>query len=174
MENETAAIIEIVSPLGLLRLRPEHADDEAFRFKLFCDSRPELFALLQLGPAELDQLMRFQFRAQTMTYRTNFPKARFDIIELDFQPIGRIVIHRPGTELYIVDQAITPSWRHRGLGTSLMRALIDEAGRAGLPLRLDVASTNDRAMRLYLRLGFVPVATGPVSIEMKWRPSAAG
>jgi ribosomal protein S18 acetylase RimI-like enzyme len=56
-----------------------------------------------------------------------------------------------------------------------MKALMDEAGRAGLPVRLKVASTNDPSMRLYLRLGFVPVATEPFYIEMEWRaPAVAG
>jgi ribosomal protein S18 acetylase RimI-like enzyme len=168
-------VIEIGSALGMLRLRPEHDDDQAFRFQLFCQSRPAEFALLRLDPAAMEQLMRFQFQAQTVSYRTSFPNARFDIIELDHLPVGRIVVDRPGHELHIVDQAIVPPLRNRGLGTAIMKALMDEAGRAGLKVRLLVASTNDPSMRLYLRLGFVPIATEPFYIEMEWpSPGSAG
>src|SRR4051812_16733139 len=93
-------VIEIGLDLGtarhLLRLRPEQETDLAFRYRLFCESRPAEFALLQLEPAAFEQLMGFQFQAQTVSYRANFPQARFDIIELDQAPIGRIVVDRPG------------------------------------------------------------------------------
>jgi RimJ/RimL family protein N-acetyltransferase len=162
-------VIEIGSALGVLRLRPERDDDQAFRFRLFCDSRPAEFALLPLDPAAMAQLMRLQFQAQTVSYRADFASARFDIIELDHRPVGRIVVDRPGDQLHIVDQAIVPPLRNRGLGTTIMQALMDEARRIRLPLRLKVASTNDPSMRLYLRLGLVPIATEPFYIEMEWR-----
>lgn len=180
MMNHTALsptahdVIAIGSALGMLHLRPERDEDAPFRFKLFCESRPAEFALLQLDPAGFEQLMRFQFHAQTVTYRANFPDARFDIIERDRAPIGRIVVNRPGTMLHIVDQAIVPELRNRGLGTAIMKALMDEATGNGLPVRLKVASTNDPSMRLYRRLGFVPIRTEPLSIEMEWRAPAPG
>jgi ribosomal protein S18 acetylase RimI-like enzyme len=158
---------------GKLCLRPERQEDDAFRFTLFCESRLAELALLQLAPAAFDQLMRLQFRAQTTSYRSTFPYARFDMIELDGVPVGRIVTDRSGAAWRIVDQAITPAMRNRGLGTAIMTALMDEAGRAGQAVRLQVASTNDPSMRLYLRLGFVPVETDPFYIEMEWRRDSA-
>jgi RimJ/RimL family protein N-acetyltransferase len=164
-------VIDISSPLGTLRLRPEQEEDRDFRFRLFVDSRLPEFALLrqQVGPAAYDQIMQMQFHAQTVTYRAQFPEARFDIIELDDRPIGRIVVDRPLTMVHIVDQAVVPAERNRGIGTAIMQALMDEAGRIGLPVRLKVASSNDPSMRLYLRLGFVPIETAPLFIEMEWR-----
>jgi ribosomal protein S18 acetylase RimI-like enzyme len=161
--------LEISLPLGSLRLRPERDEDQPFRLRLFFDSRPAEFALLQrqLEPAAFDQLMLFQFQAQTMSYRASFPQARFDIIELDRTPIGRIVVDRPGTQIHIVDQAVVPGMRNRGIGTAIMQALMDEAARDGLPVRLKVASSNDPSMRLYLRLGFLPIETVPFYIEME-------
>ena len=162
---------EISLSLGSLRLRPERCEDQPFRLRLFCDSRPAEFALLQqqLGAEPFDQLMRFQFQAQTMSYAASFPQARFDIIELDGTPIGRIVVDRPGTVIHIVDQAVVPAMRNRGFGTAIMRALMDEAARDGLPVRLKVASSNDPSMRLYQRLGFRPIDQVPFYIEMEWK-----
>lgn len=162
-------VIEIGTEPGLLRLRAERAEDEPFRFRLFCQSRPAEFALLRGDATALEQLLRFQFQAQNMTYRTKFPDARFDIVELDGQPIGRIVVDRPGGVLHIVDQAIMSALRNRGLGTAIMKALMDEAGETGIPVRLKVASSNYPSMRLYLRLGFVPIKSEPLYIEMEWR-----
>jgi len=108
-----------------------------------------------------------------MSYLASFPQARFDIIELDGAPIGRIVVDRPGTEIHIVDQAVVPAMRNRGFGTAIMRALMDEAARDGLPVRLKVASSNDPSMRLYLRLGFVPIEEVPFYVGMEWRADSA-
>jgi ribosomal protein S18 acetylase RimI-like enzyme len=115
-----------------------------------------------------EQLMQHQFHAQTVSYLNFFPKARFDIIERGTEPIGRIVVDRPGTMVHIVDQAIVPQMRNRGIGTAIMRSLMAEASAARLPVRLKVASTNDPSMRLYARLGFVPIQEIPAYIEMEW------
>jgi ribosomal protein S18 acetylase RimI-like enzyme len=162
---------EIPSPAGAISLRPERDEDHDFRYRLFCDSRPPEFALL-LAPPAFDQVMRFQFKAQTVSYRAEFPHARFDIIELGGRPIGRIVVDRPGTMVHIVDQAIVPELRNRGIGSAIMRALMDEARTARLPVRLKVASSNDPSLRLYKRLGFAPIETVPLYIEMEWNPAA--
>ena len=161
--------IEIASSRGLLRLRPEREDDLAFRLRLFGDSRPDL-ALLP--PAAREQLTALQFRAQTLSYRAQFPAARFDIIELDGAAIGRIVVDRAGPAIQIVDQALAPPFRNLGIGSTIMRALLQEAGRTHRPLRLHVASNNDAAMRLYVRLGFVPIETSAVYSELEWRAPA--
>jgi ribosomal protein S18 acetylase RimI-like enzyme len=164
----------IRSSLGALRLRPEREEDRAFRLVLFRDSRPPEFALLQrqVGPDAFAELMRLQFQAQTTSYRASFPRARFDIIELDGAPAGRIVVDRPGAEIHIVDQALTPAMRNRGIGTAIMQSLMDEAAGAGLPVRLKVASSNDPSMRLYLRLGFRPISSIPFYVEMEWRATS--
>jgi RimJ/RimL family protein N-acetyltransferase len=52
--------------------------------------------------------------------------------------------------------------------TAVMKALMHEAGQTGLPVRLKVASTNDPSMRLYLRLGFVPIQYDVLYVEMEW------
>jgi hypothetical protein len=103
--SETFAI---ASPLGKLRRRAECEEDAEFRFRLFCQSRPALSAL-PLAAAAMEQLMRLQFQAQMTSYRAPFPGAQFDIIELDGDPIGRI----------IVDRAIVPELRNRGIGTAI-------------------------------------------------------
>jgi ribosomal protein S18 acetylase RimI-like enzyme len=163
--------IIIPSPLGLLRLRPERSEDRDFRFRLFCDSRLPEWYQVALDPAVREQLMQHQFRAQTVSYEQWFPKARFDIVELGGERIGRIVVNRPGDRLHIVDQAIVPSLRNCGLGTAIMRALMDEAAAAGLPVRLKVSDANDPSLRLYLRLGFRPLVSIPAYIEMEWTAS---
>lgn len=165
-------VIEIPSAFGVLCLRSERADDRDFRYQLFCDSRLPEWYQVALDPAVRERLMQHQFQAQTETYLQRFPRARFDIIELAGERIGRIVVNRPGPYLHVVDHDIIPRLRNRGIGTVIMRALMDEAAQAGLPVRLKVASSNDPSMRLYLRLGFAPIETIPAYIEMEWKAAS--
>lgn len=159
----------IASPVGVLQRRDERGDDDDFRFRLFCQSRPPGLSALPLAPAAMEQLMRLQFRAQTNSYRAEFPAAQFHIIELDARPIGRIIVDRSEARLLIVDQAIVPELRRRGIGTAIMRSVMDEAATSALPVRLQVASDNDPARRLYLRLGFVAVSSAtPMYTELEW------
>jgi RimJ/RimL family protein N-acetyltransferase len=161
--------IAIVSPVGVLHRRAEREEDGDFRFGLFCQSRPPELAALPLAPAAMEQLMRLQFVAQTRSYRGQFPAARFDIIELDARPIGRIIVDRSDGRLLIVDQAIVQEMRNRGIGTAIMRSVMDEARVAALPVRLHVASDNEPSLRLYRHLGFVPVGSSiSVYVELEW------
>ena len=159
----------IPTPMGPVLLRPERPEDRAFRFRLFCQSRPPEWSQVELAPEIREQIMAMQFEAQTTTYAARFPRARFDIIELDGEPVGRIVVNRPGVMVHIVDHAIVPHLRNRGIGTAIMRALMEEAARAEVPVRLKVADANDPSLKLYLRLGFRPIETAPFYIELEWR-----
>jgi ribosomal protein S18 acetylase RimI-like enzyme len=161
-------VIHIASPQGVLALRPERDDDRAFRYRLFCDSRLPEWYQVTIEPSLRERLMQHQYEAQTQTYRSRFPAARFDIIELAGEPIGRIVVNRPGGLLHLVDHAIVPQRRNKGIGSAVMRALMEEAKAAGIPFRLKVASGNDPSMQLYLRLGFVLIDEVPAYIEMEW------
>jgi ribosomal protein S18 acetylase RimI-like enzyme len=172
MQEAAYEPIAIPSPAGLLHLRAEREDDRDFRYRLFCDSRQPEFALI-LPPPVYQQVMAHQFEAQTVSYRNDFPHARFDIVELVGTPIGRIVVDRPGTMIHIVDQAIVPNLRGRGIGTAIMRAILDDAAAAGLPVQLEVDSENDPSYRLYRRLGFMPIETLPFYLRLEWRPTAA-
>jgi ribosomal protein S18 acetylase RimI-like enzyme len=163
------SITEIDSPLGILRLRPQRDEDREFRFELFCASRPPEWALLPLPAKMHAQLTRHQFEGQTLTYPAQFPNARFDIIELAGERIGRIVTDRSGDKVHLVDQALLPQFRNRRLGSAIMLTLIDEARSAQVPLRLQVALSNQSALRLYLRLGLVQIEATATHLELEWR-----
>jgi ribosomal protein S18 acetylase RimI-like enzyme len=159
----------VASPLGLLHLRAERPEDRDFRFDLFCKSRLPEWDLVQLDPGVRHQLMQMQFEAQATSYAGQFPRARFDIIELDGRPIGRIVVDRPGDRIHIVDQAIVPELRSRGAGTAIMKALMQEAAAGVLPVRLMVADANDPSLKLYQRLGFRQIDEAVMYMELEWR-----
>ena len=163
-------MMSIETLIGPVLLRPEQEGDQPFRFALFCCSRPPEWSRVTLAPDMRDALMRHQFAAQTASYLHQFPNARFDIIEREGAPIGRIVVDRHTASIHIVDLAIVPSRRGRGIGTAIMHALIAEAADRNVPIHLEVGDSNDPSLRLYLRLGFVPIEELPLYIRLAWTP----
>jgi ribosomal protein S18 acetylase RimI-like enzyme len=161
--------IEIPSPRGVLRARAERDADREFRYRLFCESRLPEWYVVEIDPAVREQLMQQQFRAQTETYLARFPRARFDIIEFDGAPVGRMVVNRPGDHVHIVDLAVIPALRGQGIGSALMRYWMEVARAANQPARVKVADTNDPSMQLYARLGFAQIHENVSYIEMEWR-----
>lgn len=158
-------------PGGRLTLRPEQPDDLIFRYQLFCDSRTPEWYQVELPDDLRGQLMGHQFDAQTVSYVNEFPAARFDIIELDGRPIGRIVVDREHGDINLVDQAIVPELRNQGLGTAIMTWLIAESVETGLPISLYVANSNDPSLRLYRRLGFETLEDTELYLKMIRHPA---
>jgi ribosomal protein S18 acetylase RimI-like enzyme len=154
---------------GRVRRRPEREADGEFCFDLFCDSRAPSEDLSALDAPLRERLMRQQFCGQNASYRANYPDVRFEIVERDGAPIGRIVTARTPDAVLIVDIALIASWRRRGIGASLVNGVLDEARAAGLPVRLSVFANNAPALRFYLRLGFRPIASSAIDMRLEWR-----
>ncbi|MGR4865246.1 GNAT family N-acetyltransferase [Caulobacter sp. LARHSG274] len=159
-------------PLPGFALRPEAPADAAFRLALFRTSRGPGWDQLRLPPDLLARIMEQQFHAQTQGYRAAYPAARLEIVTVgDDKPVGRLATDLGADALHLVDIALVPDWRGRGLGGAILRRLIGEAEARGLPLTLQVACDNLRAQRLYRRLGLEPTTADATHLTMRWRPA---
>ena len=74
---------------------------------------------------------------------------------------------RQADDVCIVDITLVPELRGAGLGTVLLREVLDDAARDGISVSIHVEHFNP-AMHLYQRLGFQHVATNGVYHMMKW------
>jgi len=156
-------------PARSLRKRDETASDTTFRFELFSRSRLPMEDLSFLEAAMRETLLRQQFQGQTLTYRAQYPDALFEIIEADERPIGRLVTQQGSDAFLVVDVAILPEWRGKGIGAHFLREICDAARARSFPVRLALSPFNVDAMRLYSRLGFSPVGQDEIQIFMEWR-----
>ena len=95
-----------------------------------------------------------------------------DIIEQEGTPVGRLYVHRLHDEIRVIDIALLPEHRGRGLGGGLLRAVLEEAAAVGKSVYVSVERFNP-AMRLYQRLGFVAITDEGVYRLMKWSPPTA-
>ena len=102
----------------------------------------------------------------------SFNPDRWQIITADGIDIGMIDVEYRPAEIYLSRIEIHPKYQGDGIGTRLISALIDEAGRNGQDLVLDVLTVNHRAQALYQRLGMTEVARhGDNNIKITMRSS---
>jgi GNAT superfamily N-acetyltransferase len=146
-------------------LRSAHPDDEEFLYELFCETMGNEFA--SLHPTQRDAILRMQFKAQLLTYSTEFPAAEHQIIMLGDRAIGRVLVERNATENRGIDIALLAEYRNGGIGRLLVQELLDEAARANKPFRISVVKTNP-ALHLYQRLGFKTTGDTGIQFLMEW------
>jgi GNAT superfamily N-acetyltransferase len=153
-------------------LRPEGADDRAFLAELFVASRgPELDLLPIAGDARA-RLIEQQLAAQRAGYAAKHPEASFEIVVVDGARAGRRIVDRTPERIHLVDIALLPAFRGRGIGTVLIQLLLDEADDAGIPVSL-YADRTSPARRLYERLGFTALADDGVRLRLERAPRSA-
>jgi ribosomal protein S18 acetylase RimI-like enzyme len=137
-------------------LRPVTDADHEFLVGVYASTRQEELDQVAWPPGARESFIRMQFRAQDVDYRRNNPDASYDVIEVDGQPAGRLYVDRRTGDLRVIDIALLPEFRGRGLGGRLLRSLLDEAAASGSKVSIHVEVHNPAA-RLYGRLGFVVV-----------------
>lgn len=151
------------------KLRPFGALDEDFSFQVYASTRADEMKLVDWDDQQKEAFLRMQFKAQSEHYRTYFPTAKYTIIQREDVFIGRFIRELTENQLLIMDIALLPQYRNAGTGTEIIKELMSEAGRLGLPVVLHVEFFNP-VIRLYTRLGFVKTReVNSVYHEMIWK-----
>jgi ribosomal protein S18 acetylase RimI-like enzyme len=161
----------VTTPHGDLSTRPETETDADFLFSLFQSVKePEMAAM----PADMRtkrQLLCMQFRAMTQSYHAVFPGAQYDIVLLNGEPIGRLILNLIPARAHVIYVALLPKMRNRGIGTALMTAILDEPRRHGAVCEAQVAIGNMASLRLWRRLGFIERERDETDVVVEWRPA---
>lgn len=153
-------------------LRGIDAADRGFLRDVYAHTRMDELAPLGWSQEQVDAFIDMQFEAQHRDYWRNYDTSRFMIVSCDGVDAGRLYVERRADELRVIDIALLPAFRGRGIGTGLFEALFDEADAQGLAVRIHVEHENP-AQRLYLRLGFAFTGEpGPIYRLMERLPRA--
>jgi GNAT superfamily N-acetyltransferase len=153
-----------------ISFRPVCEADHTFLERLYGTTRESELSQTGWSSAEKEAFIKMQFDAQHRHYQQHFAEARFDVIERDGKPIGRLYVDRRSDEIRIIDIALLPEERGHGLGGHLMKGLLSEARGLNIPVRIHVEQFNP-ALRLYERLGFGKIQDEGVYYLMEWRPN---
>lgn len=150
-------------------LRRARPDDLPLLRRVYAGTRQAELASLDWDEAQREWFVGMQFDLQARAFAQAYPEAHHEVVLCAGQPIGRVIIDHTSDPIRLIDITLLPDYRSAGIGSELLRRLLDEATAAGKPVVLHVARSN-RASALYQRLGFVVSAWNDVYLEMQWRP----
>jgi GNAT superfamily N-acetyltransferase len=156
------------SPETRVVLRPVAATDRDFLVGLYESTRDEELSQVSWPLGGRSAFVRMQFDLQDAQYRMHNPGGSFDVIEADGRPIGRLYVDRRPEDIRVIDIALLPEYRGRGIGANLLGDVLEEAAVTGRTTTVHVEIRN-RAAALYARLGFVTLAEQGLHRLMEWR-----
>ena len=156
-----------------IALRPVDDEDLPFLYACYASARADELAPLNWDQQTHTAFLTMQFNAQHQYYREHYADAEFRVIVVEGRPAGRIYVAWLEDGLRLMEITLLPSFRNQGIGTALVRQVLDEAARAGKQVRLHVEPFNP-ALRLYQRLGFVKLEDRGVYWFMGWTPPDPG
>ena len=154
---------------GDVALRPVTPEDYEFLLVVYAGSREEELAQVVWPEGQKEAFVRWQFEMQRLEYDARYPEARYEVILVDGRPAGRIWTGADDKQIRLLDIALLKEFQNRGVGTLLLRRLIDEAAGANKLLRHMVFTLNNDAHRFYERLGFVVIEDVGAYKHMEWR-----
>ena len=152
-------------------LRPVAPPDDAFLLTTYAETRANELARTGWDSARSEVFLRQQFHARRADHRARFAGAEESIVMIDGRDAGVWTVWRGPAEIRLVNIELATPHRGRGVGGALIRGLLAEGKKRGLPILLSVREDNIPAQRLYRRLGFVPQARADGYLAMRASPT---
>lgn len=157
-------------------LRPAGTQDREHLLRVYASTREHELDLTDWSQRQRQAFVEMQFEAQQRHYRAQFPRSQCLLIMPDVDsagglPVGRLWLDRRADALHVLDISLLPDARGQGLGTRLLRDLMEQTLATALPLTIYVELHNP-ARRLYERLGFASLGD-PQGLyqRMAWQPA---
>ena len=129
-------------------LRPEVEADVAFLRRLYISTRWDELAIVNWPDEQKIAFLESQFGLQRHHYYKYYPTTDFAVLEQHGTPAGRLYLERLPKVVTMIDIALLPQWRGRGIGTALIAATLAEAGAAGQAVSIMVEKFNPGAAAL--------------------------
>ena len=136
-----AGSVSMIERLPALHIRPAAPADEDFFAALYRSTRADLLALLA-DKRYIEGLIATQRQAQVANYRERYPDAVYQVLALDGAAAGRLVTACVDRALRVVDLAVMPWARRRGVAAEALLRLQDEAQHKGQRWRWRSAGTT--------------------------------
>jgi ribosomal protein S18 acetylase RimI-like enzyme len=141
-------------------LRPATPADHDFLFNLHRGA---------LGPY-VEAVWGWDEEEQLAIFDARFAPERWQIVRSGDADVGVLILVREDAAWTVSLISLLPEWQGRGIGSSLLRTVLDEAAASDRPVLLRVLHANPRARAFYERLGFACVDEIETHAYMRWDP----
>lgn len=150
-----------------ITLRPVISGDNDFLREVYESTRAAEMALVPWTDEQRQAFIQHQFTAQQEHYAQSYPSATHDIILLNDRQVGRLYVARLEREIRIIDVTLLPAERNAGIGSYLIRQLLDEAKHTKRSVRIWVEDFNP-SLQLFERFGFSRSEQQGIHVLMEW------
>jgi ribosomal protein S18 acetylase RimI-like enzyme len=99
--------------------------------------------------------------------KTKFIPGAHKIIQADEQDVGTILIQEEPDHFKLVHLELLPLFQNKGIGTKLIKEILDKAKTKNKYVWLKVLKTNP-AIELYKKLGFVKIGEEELKYIMRF------
>jgi len=139
-------------------LREANAADAAFLLALAREAYQEVLALQFSGWEDAVHGRRFAEKVESLP---------FFVAELEGSRVAAVSSSLHSDHLRVNELVVLPAFQNRGLGSQLLVRELENAKRAGVPVRLYTLRLN-RAIRFYQRHGFVVTGQRDAYVDLEW------
>ncbi|MER7577150.1 GNAT family N-acetyltransferase [Streptomyces sp. NPDC126514] len=130
----------------------------------------ELRAAVMRG--DLERLGRYDEHRVRQRLRDSFSTRHTSIIVIDGDLAGCVTVRPAEGRQWLEHFYLAPPWQGRGLGSAILRAVLERTDEQGMTVALNVLQ-GSAARRLYERHGFVVEAQDPIDVFMVRPPGAS-
>lgn len=141
----------------VIKLIPAKTSDLEKTYQIMCNSFKSYFEKLWIW----DELH------QRKLHKRKFKSTKTSLIEFCDQCVGYIVLSENNTEVYIENSLINQSFQNLGIGTEVMKRIIQTSFSKKKTIRLQVFKINTKAQKLYKTLDFEKTSENEFNFEMK-------
>jgi ribosomal protein S18 acetylase RimI-like enzyme len=149
--------------------RPMDEDDAMLLFELYASARAEELSRTGWKTPQQRHFFRMQAQIQEQHFARHYDHLDRRTICINGFSAGRLLVDRTPTGFTIVDIGLLPSFRGRGIGSILIRDLLDEAAELDVTVQLSIPKQNP-AVRLCERFGFGEATDLGDSWLLTWHP----
>jgi GNAT superfamily N-acetyltransferase len=121
--------------------------------------------------ADLERLGRYDEHRVRQRLRDSFSPQYTSAVTVDGALVGCLTVRPADGRLWLEHFYLAPERQGRGLGSAVLRAVLERADAQGLTVGLNVLQ-GSAARRLYERHGFVAESQDPIDVFMVRAPGA--
>lgn len=168
MERNTSSKIFLES----LSQRPTTEEDIPFLRDLYCTSRDYEVLSSGLPEHQFTPFLQQQFSLQHQYYSDVYSADAFNVIEYFGKAVGRLYCEHADKDIRLIDITLVRELRNVGVGSYLIRRLMQRADDVLAKVSLHVLPENP-ALNLYLKLGFKQIGQNGNHLYMEYGPNSS-
>jgi ribosomal protein S18 acetylase RimI-like enzyme len=146
-------------------------EDREVLFAIYACSRADEVNNFGWPADQRESFLRMQFSHREAAYRLQFPAAEIKLIRADRVIVGSVIVERRSSSFWLVDIALFLEARRKGIGSSVIGDLQEEAQILQVPILLHVDKFNAGAIRFYVRMGFQVIEESQINFTLIWSPT---